>query len=115
AELREAQSMTLREPQTGMAVIIDIGNAKDIHPRNKTDVGHRLALWALANTYSQKIEFSGPMFSSFSVEGDKVRVKFKHTAGELKTSDGTAPKAFAIAGEDHKFVWAEAKIDGDSV
>jgi len=115
AELREAQTMTLKQPQTGMAVIIDIGDTNDIHPRNKTDVGHRLALWALANTYSQKIEFSGPMFSSFSVEGDKVRVKFKHTAGGLKTSDGSAPKAFAIAGEDHKFVWAEAKIDGDSV
>jgi len=98
-----------------MAVIIDIGDAKDIHPRNKTDVGHRLALWALANTYGQKIEYSGPLFSSASMEGDKIRVKFKHTAGGLKTSDGGAPKGFAIAGEDHKFVWAEAKIDGDSI
>ena len=115
AELREAQTMTLKEPQTGMAVIIDIGDAKDIHPRNKTDVGHRLALWALANTYGQKIEYSGPMFNSVAVEGDKIRVKFKHTAGGLKTSDGGAPKGFAIAGEDHKFVWAEAKIDGDSI
>jgi sialate O-acetylesterase len=115
AELREAQTMTLKEPQTGMAVIIDIGDTKDLHPRNKTDVGHRLALWALANTYGQKIEFAGPMFNSFSVDGEKVRVKFKHTAGGLKTSDGGAPKGFAIAGEDHKFVWAEAKIDGDSI
>jgi len=115
AELREAQTMTLKEPQTGMAVIIDIGDAKDIHPRNKTDVGHRLALWALANTYGQKIEYSGPIFNSVAVEGDKIRVKFKHTAGGLKTSDGGAPKGFAIAGEDHKFVWAEAKIDGDSI
>lgn len=114
AELREAQSLTLREPETGMAVIIDIGDAKDIHPRNKLDVGHRLALWALANTYKQKIEFSGPLFNSFSVEGDKIRVKFKHAAG-LKTSDGEAPKGFAIAGEDHKFVWAKAQIDGEDV
>jgi sialate O-acetylesterase len=115
AELREAQSMTLREPQTGMAVIIDIGNAKDIHPRNKADVGHRLALWALANTYHQKIEYSGPLFSSFKIEGDKIRVKFTHTAGGLKTSDGGAPKGFAIAGDDHKFVWADARVEGDEV
>ena len=115
AELREAQTMTLKEPQTGMAVIIDIGETNDIHPKNKTDVGHRLALWALANTYGQKIEYSSPMFSLFKVEGDKVRVKFSHTAGGLKTSDGAAPKAFAIAGDDHKFVWADAKIEGDSV
>jgi len=114
AELREAQTLTLHEPQTGMAVIIDIGEAKDIHPRNKVDVGHRLALWALANTYGEKIEYSGPLFQSFSIEGDKLRVKFRHAAG-LKTSDGGAPKGFAIAGEDHKFVWADARIEGDEV
>jgi sialate O-acetylesterase len=115
AELREAQTMTLREPQTGMAVIIDIGEAKDIHPRNKADVGHRLALWALANTYNQKIEYAGPIFSSFKVEGDKIRVRFTHVGGGLKTSDGGAPKGFAIAGDDHKFVWADARIEGDEV
>jgi len=114
AELREAQTLTLHEPQTGMAVIIDIGETKDIHPRNKIDVGHRLALWALANTYNEKIEYSGPLFQSFSVEGDKLSVKFKHAAG-LKTSDGAVPKGFAIAGEDHKFVWADARIEGDEV
>jgi len=115
AELREAQTMTLREPQTGMAVIIDIGDAKDIHPRNKADVGHRLALWALANTYNQKVEYSGPLFSSFKIEGDKIRVKFTHTAGGLKTADGGPVKGFAIAGEEHKFVWAEARIEGDEI
>ena len=114
AELREAQTLTLKEPATGMAVIIDIGEAGDIHPRNKLDVGHRLALWALANAYKQPVEFSGPLFSGYTVEGDKVRVKFDHAAG-LKTSDGAAPKGFAIAGEDHKFVWAEARIEGNSV
>ena len=115
AELREAQTMTLREPQTGMAVIIDIGEAKDIHPRNKLDVGHRLALWALANTYGEKIEYSGPLFDKLTIEGNKIRVKFKHVAGGLKTSDGGAPKGFSIAGQDHKFVWAEAKVEGDDV
>lgn len=114
AELREAQTLTLKEPATGMAVIIDIGEANDIHPRNKLDVGHRLALWALANTYKQSLEFSGPLFSGYTVEGDKVRVKFDH-AGGLKTSDGGAPKGFAIAGDDHKFVWAEARIEGKSI
>jgi len=114
AELREAQTMTLREPNTGMAVIIDIGDTNDIHPRNKTDVGHRLALWALANTYNQKIEYSGPLFKSFSVNGNEARIKFSHANG-LKTSDGAAPKAFAIAGADKKFVWADAKIEGDEI
>ena len=115
AELREAQTMTLREPNTGMAVIIDIGDTKDIHPRNKTDVGHRLALWALANTYNQKIEYSGPLYKSFTVNGNEIRIKFTHVSGGFKTSDGAEPKAFAIAGEDKKFVWANAKIDGDEV
>ena len=114
AELREAQTWTLREPQTGMAVIIDIGDTNDIHPRNKLDVGQRLALWALANTYGQKGEYSGPLFEKFKVEGDKIKVTFSHAEG-LKTSDGSMPKGFAIAGEDHKFVWAEAKIEGNSV
>jgi sialate O-acetylesterase len=115
AELREAQAMTLREPHTGMAVIIDIGDANDIHPRNKLDVGKRLAAWALAETYHQKVEPSGPLYDSFSVKDDKVRVKFKHLGGGLKTSDGAAPKGFEIAGEDHKFVWADARINGDNV
>jgi sialate O-acetylesterase len=114
AELREAQSMTLREPQTGMAVTIDIGDENDIHPRNKLDVGRRLAAWALAETYRQKIIPSGPLFDRFTIEGDKVRIRFKHGAG-LKTSDSGPLKGFAIAGEDRRFVWADARIDGDTV
>ena len=114
AELREAQLMTLREPHTGMAVIIDIGDANDIHPRDKLDVGHRLALWALAQTSHQTIEYSGPLYDSFVIEGDKVRIRFKHAHG-LKTSDGQSPKAFAIAGVDHKFYWADARIDGETI
>jgi sialate O-acetylesterase len=115
AELREAQTMTLQSPQTGMAVIIDIGDANDIHPRNKLDVGKRLAAWALAETYHQKVEPSGPLYDSFSVKDDKIRVKFKHVGGGLKTADGGPPKGFAIAGADHKFVWAETSVQGDTV
>jgi sialate O-acetylesterase len=114
AELREAQTMTLREPQTGMAVTIDIGDENDIHPRNKVDVGRRLAAWALAGTYGQKIVPSGPLFERFTIEGEKVRIRFKYGGG-LKTSDGGVVKGFAIAGEDRRFVWAEARIDGDAV
>ena len=114
AELREAQTMTLREPHTGMAVIIDIGDTNDIHPRNKLDVGHRLAVWALAQTYHQSVEYSGPLYDSNSIEGDKIRIRFKHAAG-LKTSDGGMPKSFAIAGADRKFYWADAHIDGETI
>jgi sialate O-acetylesterase len=115
AELREAQTLTLREKHTGMAVIIDIGDTDDIHPRNKLDVGKRLAAWALAETYRQKVESSGPLYDSFSVKDDKIRVKFKHLGGGLKTSDGGPPKGFAIAGADHKFVWANARVEGDAI
>ena len=114
AELREAQTMTLREPQTGMAVTIDIGDENDIHPRNKLDVGRRLAAWALAVTYGEKVIPSGPLFDRFTIEGDKIHIRFKHGAG-LKTSDGGPVKGFAIAGEDRRFVWADARIDGDTV
>ena len=115
AELREAQTMTMRSvPHTGMAVTIDIGNPDDIHPRNKLDVGLRLARWALAADYGQKLEESGPLYDSNTVGGDKVRVRFKHAAG-LKTSDGGAPKGFFVAGDDHKFHPAEARIEGDAV
>lgn len=114
AELREAQAMTLREPQTGMAVTIDIGDEQELHPRNKLDVGRRLAAWALANTYGEKVIPSGPLFDRYAIEGDKVRISFKYNAG-LKTSDGGPVKGFAIASEDRRFVWAYARIDGDTV
>ena len=114
AELREAQTMTLREPQTGMAVIIDIGDENDIHPRNKLDVGRRLAAWALAGTYGQKVVPSGPLFDRYTVESDKVRIRFRYGSG-LKTIDGGPVRGFAIAGEDRRFVWADARIEGDTV
>jgi sialate O-acetylesterase len=115
AELREAQLMTLKSvPHTGMAVTIDIGNPDDIHPRDKLDVGQRLARWALAEDYRQKLEESGPLYDSQTIEGDRVRLRFKHVAG-LKTRDGTAPVGFLVAGDDRKFHPAEARIEGDSV
>ncbi len=115
AELREAQSRTLALPNTGMAVIIDIGDANDIHPENKQDVGKRLALWALAKTYGQKLVYSGPIYKSMTVEGSKIVLRFDHVDGGLVASPDEPLKGFAIAGEDRKFVWADAKINGDTV
>ena len=115
AELREAQLMTLSLPKTGMAVIIDIGEANDIHPRNKQDVGARLALSAEKVAYGRDVVHSGPIFDSMKVEGDKVRLTFKHTGGGLAAKDGQPLKGFAVAGEDRRFAWAEAKIDGNTV
>ena len=121
AELREAQSMTLRLPNTGMAVIIDIGEADDIHPKNKQDVGKRLALWALAKTHDKKLVYSGPIYESMRVAGSKIVLSFEHVGGGLvagcgeRASAGEPLKGFVIAGEDHKFVWADAKIEDDTV
>jgi sialate O-acetylesterase len=122
AELREAQLQTAQtNPKTGVAVIIDIGESNDIHPKNKEDVGKRLALAALGTAYDKKIEYSGPIYDSMKVESNKIRLSFKHTgAGLMARSDeraagGEKVKGFAIAGEDKKFVWAEAQIDGNSI
>ncbi|MDD4921649.1 MAG: sialate O-acetylesterase, partial [Bacteroidales bacterium] len=115
AELREAQTQTLNLGNTGMAVIIDIGETNDIHPKNKQEVGRRLALAARANTYGEKIAFSGPIYTSSKIEGNKIRISFKHTNDGLKTKDGQPLKGFAMAGSDHKFHWAEATIVGNEV
>lgn len=115
AELREAQSMTLSLPNTGMATIIDIGEAGDIHPKNKQDVGRRLALWTLAQTYEKDIVYSGPLYKSMKVEGGKIVLSFDHVGGGLVAAGGEALKGFAVAGADQKFVWADATIDGDTV
>jgi sialate O-acetylesterase len=111
-ELREAQTMTLALPNTGMAVIIDIGESTDIHPKNKQDVGLRLALNALAKTYSRELVFSGPLFREARIEGKAIRLLFDHAAG--LTSRGEL-SGFAIAGADRRFVRAEAVIDGETV
>ncbi len=115
AELREAQLMTLALPNTGMAVIIDIGDAKNIHPKNKQDVGKRLALWALAKTYGKKVVYSGPLYKSMEKKDSKIVLSFDHVGGGLVAKGGEPLKGFAIAGADHKFVWADAKIEGDQI
>jgi sialate O-acetylesterase len=116
AELREAQSMTLSLPQTGQAVIIDIGEANDIHPRNKQDVGYRLALAAEKTAYGKDIVYSGPVYQSMQVDGNKIILSFSNTGSGLWAKDKYGYlKSFAIAGEDQKFVWAKAMIDGDKV
>ncbi|MBA7470442.1 hypothetical protein ES707_05728 [subsurface metagenome] len=115
AELREAQLMTLDLPNTGMAVIIDIGEANDIHPKNKQDVGKRLALWALAGSYGKKLVYSGPIYKSMKIEDDKVILYFEHVGGGLIAAGDEPLKSFAIAGADRKFVWADAKINGDNI
>ncbi len=113
AELREAQAMTLSVPNTAMAVTIDIGETLTIHPRDKQDVGYRLALAALATVYGKNVEYQGPTYSSMSVEGNSIRVKFAHAQGLVFRDH--KPVNFAIAGKDRKFVWADAVIDKDTI
>lgn len=112
--VREGMLEALKTPNTGMAVTIGLGMANNIHPTNKQDVGKRLALWALANTYGQKIEYNGPVYKSMQAADGRIVLEFDHAEG-LKAADGTAPVGFAIAGADKKFVWAEAKIVGNTV
>ncbi len=114
--LREAQMMTLDKlDNVGMAVTMDIGEAKDIHPKNKVDVGNRLARWALAKTYKKKgIVYSGPLYKSMKIEGDKIRLSFDYVDGGLMAKDGDLTD-FTIAGEDRKFVKANAVIDGGTI
>ncbi len=114
AELREAQLMTLEMPHTGMAVAIDIGDANDIHPKNKQEVGRRLALAAESTVYFQDQEYSGPIYSGAQAEDAKIRLSFRNAEG-MKSKDGGPVKGFAIAGEDRVFKWAEVEIQGDHV
>lgn len=116
SELREAQTLTAQHlSNTGMAVTIDIGDAFDIHPKNKLDVGKRLALQARAKTYGEKIPHSGPMYHFYQIEDNKIRLFFRHTDGGLKAKDGEKLKGFTIAGVDHKFYWADAVIEGNTI
>jgi hypothetical protein len=114
SELREAQALALKLPNTGMAVAIDVGEETNIHPKNKQEVGRRLAGLAMSRTYGKKQVDEGPLYQSMKVEGDKIRVNFSSVGGGL-VSNGGALKQFAIAGEDKAFVWADAVIEGDSV
>jgi sialate O-acetylesterase len=112
----EAQQATLSVPHTGMAVTVDISDVADIHPRNKQDVGARLALWALAKTYGvDDLVYSGPLYKSMRVDGDAIRVAFEHIDGGLVSRNGQPLTHFTIAGADGKFVPAHAEIRGDEV
>jgi len=137
AELRESQRRALSLPNTGLAVLVDIGEADDIHPRSKKEFGRRLTLAARALAYGEKIDFSGPVYEFMKVEGDTVRLGFRHTGGGLvarplpenyqprSNQPETVPlilplpdsqlQGFAICGADRKWAWADAKIDGDTV
>lgn len=110
AEMREAQGMTLSLPKTGQAVIIDIGEANDIHPVNKQDVGERLARWALKNDYGKDVVVSGPTVKSFSFEENVAIIVFDYLANGLVTLGNEKLTGFALAGEDKIFHWANAEI-----
>ncbi|HEX6764846.1 MAG TPA: sialate O-acetylesterase [Polyangiaceae bacterium] len=113
--LREAQAEALAEPDTGMASAIDLGDPNDIHPKNKLDVGRRLAALALARTYGKRgIDCSGPVVSDVTLGGDEARVVFTSAEG-LRTTDGEPPRAFEVAGPERVFVLANARIAGTDV
>ena len=113
--MRESQHLTMETtPNTGMAVIMDVGNRADIHPKDKKAVGQRLALWALAKTYGCDIaEYSGPIYESMRVVGGEIEVFFTHSGG-LRWH-GVEPVGFEIAGDDQKFVPAQARIAGEFI
>ena len=127
ALLRESQLKTLALPNTGMATAVDIGDPTNIHPKDKLDVGLRLALAARQVAYGENVVSSGPLYDAMTVEGNKIRLTFKETGGGLTmgvppwTPTGTPPpaptelKGFAIAGDDKKWVWAKAEIDGNAL
>ena len=114
ADLREAQIMALSVPRTGMATILDIGDALDIHPRNKQDVGKRLALAALAKEYGRNVLYSGPTYKAMKLEGNEIRIEYSFAQG-LKTRDSKESRGFAIRGEDGKWHVAHARLEGDTV
>ncbi|HVS51323.1 MAG TPA: sialate O-acetylesterase [Opitutaceae bacterium] len=113
--IREEQAAVLALPHTGMAVAIDTGEAKNVHPHNKEPTADRLARLALADVYGRKIEARSPMFAALKIEGANARVQFSHAAAGLAAKGGGALKGFQVAGADQKFVDADARVDGDSV
>ncbi|HUX15844.1 MAG TPA: sialate O-acetylesterase, partial [Phycisphaerae bacterium] len=127
ANIREAQLKALAIPNTGVIITIDVGEPKNIHPKNKFDVGERLARWALAKDYGKKdLVYSGPLYKGMKVEGNKVRIAFDHVGSGLMVGkkEGRRPtgevkdgrlKRFAVAGADKKWVWADAVIEKDTV
>lgn len=116
AELRETQTKTLSLKNTGMAVAIDVGDAHNIHPLNKQDVGKRLMLSALKVAYGKDIVHSGPVYKSMQIEGNKAIISFDHTSsGLLVNNKHGYINEFEIAGVDKKFHWAKAKLEGDKI
>jgi sialate O-acetylesterase len=115
AMLRESQTKSLSVPNTAMVVAIDLGEWNDIHPDNKKSVGDRMALAAFKVAYNENIVYSGPIFNTSSIDGNKITISFTNTGSGLMTNDGEAPAEFAIAGADKKFVWATTKIEGDKI
>ena len=113
--IRDIQQQMLNIPNVGLTCTIDIGEVDNIHPGNKQDVGKRLSLEAQRMVYGKNIVSRGPLFKSATPEKGAIRVYFENAGKGLKTSDGLAPGAFAVAGADKKFVWADAKIDGNTV
>ncbi len=117
-ELRESQRKSLVIPNSAMAVAIDVGEKGDIHPKNKHDVGHRLALAARHKVYGEKLVPAGPLYRSMNVEGSKIRLRFDHVGSGLAVSESSSSKAlkgFEVSGGDGVFMEASARIDGDTV
>jgi sialate O-acetylesterase len=116
AEVWEAQLKTVQTvPNTGIALTMDVGELNEIHPKDKQTVGHRLALWALAKSYNRPIVYSGPIFKSMTIEGEKIRIAFDHVGSGLMSRDGKPLTEFLIAGADKTFLPAIAEIDGPTV
>ena len=115
AELREAQTLTMSKlPHTGQCVITDLGEANDIHPKNKRDVAERLARWALVKDYDQKLPYRSPEIKDAKFDGGKALLTFDYAPQGLRTVDTDEVKGFMICGEDKKWVWAKASIIGGS-
>lgn len=115
AEMRESQAMIQQLKNTGIATLIDIGEADNIHPKNKQEAARRLALVAEHDTYDKKVTYSGPTLQSYIIEGNAIRLTMGHTEGGLKTSDSKSLRGFSIAGFDHQFHWASASIAGNDI
>ncbi|MBD0297010.1 MAG: sialate O-acetylesterase, partial [Flavisolibacter sp.] len=116
AAFREAQLKSLSVPNTAMAVAIDLGEWNDIHPDRKKEVGERLALAAEKVAYGDNnVVYSGPLYQSSKIDGNKITLTFTNVGSGLVTNDGEEPSEFALAGADKKFTWAKAKIEGDKV